>query len=61
MWWRRTRLDTGEQWAAIQRRIAADLDWYRARLAELRRQLEEIGPDLHEWEYRNGAFRRKPE
>ena len=43
----------------MQRQVAADLGRYRARIAELLRQLEEIGPDLHRWEYRNGQLTRK--
>lgn len=59
MWRRRARPDPREEWAATQRQIAADLDRYRARIAELLQQFEEIGPDLHNWEYRNGHLRRK--
>ncbi len=61
MWRRRARPDAEEEWAAFQRRCAADLDRFRARIAELHRQLVEIGPDLHGWEMRDGQLRRKDE
>ncbi len=54
-------MDPGDEWAATERQIAADLERYRGQIAELLRQLREIGPDLHRWEYRNGQLMRKAE